>query len=90
LEEACQKLEKEYKAAAEKRAYKDIRHQITNHKIHLSLFKASSKKTIKATSHLKWVTPTELKELPFSSAQGKLREWVLNHLTPQKKNLQLK
>jgi A/G-specific adenine glycosylase len=90
LEEAREKLEKEFKAAAEKKSYKDIRHQITNHKINLSLYKASTKKTLKSNSHLKWVTPAELKELPFSSAQGKLREWVLNHLTPQKKNLQLK
>jgi A/G-specific adenine glycosylase len=89
-EEARKKLEKEYKATAETKSYKDIRHQITNHKIHLSLFTASSKKTIKTTSHLKWVTPSELKELPFSSAQGKLREWVLKHLTPQKKILHLK
>src|ERR1700677_3097633 len=77
MDEARQKLEKEYNVTAENKSYKSIRHQITNHKIHLDLFIAANKKTIKTTTHLKWVTPSELEELPFSSAQGKLRQWVL-------------
>jgi A/G-specific adenine glycosylase len=85
MDEARQKLEKEYNVKAEKKSYKDIRHQITNHKIHLNLFIAATKKTIKATTHLKWVTPSELEDLPFSSAQGKLRKWVLKNFA-QKNN----
>jgi A/G-specific adenine glycosylase len=76
LEEARQKLEKEYKVKTDKKPNKDIRHQITNHKIHLSLFAAVGQKTVKSSGHLKWVTSPELEKLPFSSAQGKLRQWV--------------
>jgi A/G-specific adenine glycosylase len=85
MDEARQKLEKEYKVIAEKKTFKSIRHQITNHKIHLNLFVAAGKKTIKSTTHLKWVTPAELEDLPFSSAQGKLRQWVLKNFI-QKNN----
>jgi len=84
MEEACQKLEKEFKVKTEKKPAKDVKHQITKHKIHLSLFTASGQKLIRTTSHLKWVTADELEELPFSSAQGKLRQWVLKNLIHQK------
>jgi A/G-specific adenine glycosylase len=84
LEDARQKLEVAYKVKTEKKPHKDIRHQITNHKIHLSLLVAAYKKTIKTTIHLKWVTPAELEELPFSSAQGKLRQWVLKNFVQKK------
>lgn len=77
LEETRQKLEKEYKVKTDKKPTKDIRHQITNHKIHLSLFAAVGQKPVKPGTHLKWVSPAELEKLPFSSAQGKLRQWVL-------------
>lgn len=79
MDEGRQKMEKEYNVMAEKKPFKSIRHQITNHKIHLDLFIARNKKTIKASTHLKWVTPAELEDLPFSSAQGKLRQWVLKN-----------
>ncbi len=83
MDEARQKLEKEYGVTAEKKAYKSIKHQITNHKIHLNLFIAAGKKNIKTTTRLKWVTPAELEDLPFSSAQGKLRQWVLKNFVPK-------
>ena len=76
---ARQKLEKEHNVIAEKKPFKSIRHQITNHKIRLDIFIARNEKTIKASTHLKWVTPAELEDLPFSSAQGKLRQWVLKN-----------
>jgi A/G-specific adenine glycosylase len=79
MDEARQKLEKEYNVTAEKKSYKSIHHQITNHKIHLNLFIATGKKAVKTTTHLKWVTPAELEDLPFSSAQGKLRQWVIKN-----------
>jgi A/G-specific adenine glycosylase len=79
MEDARQKLEIEYKVTAQKKACKEIRHQITNHKIHLSLFTASGKNKIKTAGHLMWINPSKLEELPFSSAQGKLRQWVLEN-----------
>jgi A/G-specific adenine glycosylase len=86
LEEARQKLEKDFKVKTDKKSHKDIRHQITKHKIHLSLFAATGQKPLKTTTHLKWVTASELEELPFSSAQGKLRQWVLKNFVPAKTN----
>jgi adenine-specific DNA glycosylase len=77
--EARKKLEKELGARSEKRPYQEIRHQITHHKIHLKLFKASLESPLKTTADLKWTTPEALDKLPFSSAQSKLRQWVLKH-----------
>ncbi|HTA75697.1 MAG TPA: A/G-specific adenine glycosylase [bacterium] len=84
MDEARQKLEKEFKVKTERKPAKDVKHQITNHKIHLSLFTTPIQKPVKTTSHLKWVTAVELEELPFSSAQGKLRQWVLKKFIQKK------
>jgi adenine-specific DNA glycosylase len=76
-EEALGKLEKSYKTRATKTPSKDVRHQITHHKIKLGLYRAAASKTLPAGS--KWVTPDQLLALPFSSAQSKLRDWVLGN-----------
>ncbi len=79
LTEARAKLEKELGARSEKKSHQEIRHQITHHKIHLKLFRAVLEKPLKTTSDLKWVASETLDKLPFSSAQNKLRKWVLKH-----------
>ncbi len=76
-EEARSILEKEFGVQSEPKPRKDVKHQITHHKIHLSLYAAKAKKEIRINSTAKWVTSAELEKLPFSSAQGKLRQWVL-------------
>jgi A/G-specific adenine glycosylase len=77
LEEARLKLEKTYLVRIQPKPFKEVKHQITHHKVLLSLMPAAAKKDIKTGASLKWVDSEELKELPFSSAQNKLRQWVL-------------
>ncbi len=79
VEEARKNLEKEFRVKSEKAITQEVRHQITHHKISLKLFKAVPAKSIKTHSDLKWVSPKDLDSLPFSSAQSKLRQWVLKH-----------
>lgn len=76
-EEARLALENEFGVRTDPKPRKDVKHQITHHKVHLSLFVAKLKKKIKTGGSAKWVSPKELEQLPFSSAQGKLRQWVL-------------
>ena len=77
FEEARNKLEQEIKAKAETKEVREIRHQITHHKIRLKLFMASPRKESGPSSNFRWVSGGELLKLPFSSAQNKLRKWVL-------------
>jgi A/G-specific adenine glycosylase len=56
---------------------KEIRHQITHHKITLRLYQAAGGGQETLPPGFKWVTPAELARLPFASAQNRLRKWVL-------------
>jgi A/G-specific adenine glycosylase len=76
--EAVKKLERYWKTTADRKELKEVRHQITHHKIRLALLKALPPKNLKSSPDLRWVTPKELMNLPFASAQDKLRQWVLN------------
>jgi A/G-specific adenine glycosylase len=78
FEEALLKLEKGLKVKAHRKELKEIRHQITHHKIHLKLFRALPGKSQKIPKGFQWVAPKKLMKFPFASAQNKLRRWVLD------------
>lgn len=77
FEEARRKLEKELKVRTDAKELKEVRHQITHHKVELKLLRAVPLKSLRTSRELKWVTPMQLAKLPFASAQGKLRRWIL-------------
>ena len=77
FEEALRKLEKDLKLAAHRKELLEVRHQITHHKVRLKLFRVIPSKSIRPPKDVKWVSLKELVNLPFASAQGKLRNWVL-------------
>lgn len=77
FEEALQKLEKALKVKAYRKELHEVRHQITHHKIRLKLFKGTPQKSLRLSKELKWFPSKNLLNLPFASAQGKLRKWVL-------------
>ena len=79
FEEALQKLEKSLKLRAHRRELREVRHQITHHKIQLRLFKGGSLKMSRLPKDFQWVKPANLMDFPFSSAQDKLRDWVLQN-----------
>jgi len=76
-EEARKNLEQILKMKMEPREIREVRHQITHHKISLKLFKALPLKKKAFPRGYRWVSAAELMKLPFSSAQAKLRKWVL-------------
>jgi len=80
FEEALRKLEKLMKARASRKESRQVRHQITNHKVHLKLFPGALPKGVKAPGNFRWVDAGALRKLPFSSAQSKLRDQVLKTL----------
>jgi A/G-specific adenine glycosylase len=77
FEEAQKKLEKELKAAVTPSLIKEIRHQITHHKIRLRFFPARRKTAKPLGKAYKWVTTKELSKYAFASAQNQLRDLVL-------------
>lgn len=77
FEDARLKLEKELKTKSDSRPSLEVRHQITHHKIRLRFFQSIPPKNPKLPKDFKWVTGKELVQLPFASAQNKLRRWVL-------------
>jgi A/G-specific adenine glycosylase len=77
FQDAIQKLGKDLKIKIGE-ALQEVRHQITNHKIHLKLFKAVPLKNFKLPGHCRWVSMTDLPRFPFSSAQSRLRKYVLS------------
>ena len=79
FEEALQKLEKGLKLKAHRRELREVRHQITHHKIQLRLFKGGPLKATGIPKGFQWVKPASLAGFPFSSAQNKLRDWVLQN-----------
>jgi len=90
FEDALKELEKTLKAKASRRGTKEVRHQITKHKIHLKLFPATLRAKIGNGKDLKWVDAKGLSSLPFSSAQSKLRDRVLEDLrTPWEREIVL-
>lgn len=84
FEEALQKLEKGLGAQAHRRELREVRHQITHHKVRLKLFRGTLKKDFRISKDLKWQSSNGLLNLPFASAQGKLREWVLQNQSKAK------
>ena len=76
FEDARNKLEKALGVKAEKTAVQQVKHQITNHKIELRLYPALPPKRGLGASY-RWVQAKALAELPFASAQNKLRGWFL-------------
>lgn len=77
FEEALRKLEKSLKVRAQRKELHEVRHQITHHKIRLRLFPVFGLPKPRKAGNLKWVSSLKLTLLPFASAQGKLRKWVL-------------
>lgn len=80
FEEALRKLEKSLKVRAQRKELHEVRHQITHHRIRLRLFPVLGLPTPRKAGNLKWVPSSKLTLLPFASAQGKLRKWVLHRL----------
>jgi A/G-specific adenine glycosylase len=80
FEEALKKLESTLKVKADRKDVREVRHQITHHKIHLRLFRVSNPKRAKLSKDFQWVTSQKLVKFPFASAQDKLRDWVLQSL----------
>ena len=78
-EDARNSLERILKIKIEPREIKEVRHQITHHKISLKLFKAPPQKNTVFPRGFRWVSAADLLQLPFSSAQNKLRKWVLEN-----------
>jgi len=76
-EEALQKLETHLRVKAHRKELNEVKHQITHHKIRLKLFGGITPKSLRVSKDLKWVPLKKLRDLPFASAQNKLREWVL-------------
>jgi len=79
FEEARKKLGKELNASVTPALLKEVRHQITHHKIKLRFFSARRKSAKPLGQTYKWVTPAELLKYPFASAQNQLRDWVLKN-----------
>jgi A/G-specific adenine glycosylase len=77
FEKALLQLEKQWKVEAGQKILKEVKHQITHHKIRMRLYRARGKGG-KTPDDAKWVTPVQLDSLPFSSAQNKLRVWFLS------------
>jgi A/G-specific adenine glycosylase len=75
---ALKKLEKQLKVKARSKEWWEVKHQITHHKILLRLYQASGPPGGNPPSDTRWVTAKELAILPFPSAQGRLRRWLLN------------
>lgn len=73
---ALRALEKSLNVKADWKVLREIRHQITHHKIRLRLFKAQTPK-MPLPQGFKWVAIKKLDLYPFPSAQDKLRQWVL-------------
>jgi len=90
FEEALRKLEKAFKVKARREELKEVRHQITHHRILLRLFPATSIKPTQVPSFAKWVEPKALPGLPFASAQNKLRDWVLPTLLKSQTTIPLR
>jgi A/G-specific adenine glycosylase len=88
--DALKKLEKSLNAKTDPKELREVRHQITHHKVRLRLFRAASPRRPNRSKDLRWVSPKALLNLPFSSAQGKLREWVLKHVNFEKATFTLK
>jgi len=80
FDEARQKLEKELKVRTDPKELKEVKHQITHHKIQLKLLRGLTKGNSKFPPGFKWVDPKELLKLPFASAQAKLRKWAVELL----------
>ena len=77
FEEARALLDKDLKTKSDSRPSLEVRHQITHHKVRLRLFPSPPPKSARFSKDFKWATAKELIELPFASAQNKLRRWVL-------------
>ncbi len=77
FEEARRKLAGDLKVRARRKPMLEVRHQITRHKIRLRLFGASAPRRLPLSGGFQWVALSRLQKLPFASAQGKLREWLL-------------
>jgi A/G-specific adenine glycosylase len=94
--EAQKKLEKELQASIAPGLLKEVRHQITHHKIKLRFFAARRKPAKTLGKAYQWVTRTELSKYPFASAQNQLRDWVLKNApsepgkTPPQKSIRFK
>lgn len=77
FEEALRKLERAAGARAVRQAVQEVKHQITHHRVQLKLFRGFLKKSGKIGAPYRWTDPKDLLKLPFSSAQGKFRQWWL-------------
>ncbi|MGH7740233.1 MAG: A/G-specific adenine glycosylase [bacterium] len=89
FEEAVKKLEKELKAKAAPAFIKEVRHQITRHKIKLRFFSARPKSAQALGKAYQWVRPHELSKYAFSSAQNQLRDLVLKSARPKSDGISL-
>jgi A/G-specific adenine glycosylase len=77
IQAAKRKLERDSRIRLGKKALREVRHQITHHKIRLKLFPGRLPGGSKPSPAFKWVNSRDLLRLPFASAQGKFRKWVL-------------
>jgi A/G-specific adenine glycosylase len=80
FEEALRKLERSVKTRASRKEFHSVKHQITRHKIQLKVFPASITRGSKVPTGFRWVEAKALSALPFSSAQSKVRDLVLERL----------
>ncbi len=79
FEDALRKLELDLKVKAGREELLEVRHQITHHKIRLRFFRATPPHPGPLLDGFKWVKLSGLRRLPFASAQGKLRKWLLDN-----------
>jgi A/G-specific adenine glycosylase len=77
IQAARRKLEMDYGIRLGKKALREVRHQITHHKIRLKLFPGLFPAKTKLPPGFKWVNSGNLLRLPFASAQDKFRKWIL-------------
>jgi A/G-specific adenine glycosylase len=75
FEKALRQLEKQWKVQAGRQELKEVKHQITHHKIRMKIYPARTAGG-KIPAGARWVTSAQLDSLPFSSAQNKLRARV--------------
>jgi A/G-specific adenine glycosylase len=85
---ARKKLAEELKVRVSSDLVKEVRHQITKHKIRLRLWAAQRKSSQKLSASYRWVERRELLKFPFASAQDQLRDFVLKNkpVMPDKKS----
>jgi A/G-specific adenine glycosylase len=77
--EAASNLEKELGLSFEKAELANIQHQITNHRVEISLYRAAWLKHRKKPIGFRWVSPKDWSRYALPSAHMKIRRLTLNN-----------